>query len=137
MAQISFDELLAKREQREKDRLKVGNIPVPGTDKYLIVKMPSDSKMLDLFGKFVISYRDSDMGNLLRMSDEAIYTCCEQLQDKNLREALGISDPLDVIPALFTVPERNEMNTSILKFLGLLKDNEDDSGDAAENPAKN
>ena len=32
MAQISFDELLAKREQREKDRLKVGNIPVPGTD---------------------------------------------------------------------------------------------------------
>lgn len=137
MAQVSFDELLAKREQREKDRLKVGNIPVPGTDKYLIVKMPTDSKMLDLFGKFVISYRDSDMGNLLRMSDEAIYACCEQLQDKKLRESLGVSDPLDVVPALFTVPERNEMSESILQFLGLLKTDEDDSGDTIDNPAKN
>lgn len=137
MAQISFDELLAKREQREKDRLKVGNIPVPGTDAYLIAKMPTDSKMLDLFGKFVISYRDSDMGNLLRMSDEAIYACCEQLQDKKLRESLGVSDPLDVVPALFTVPERNEMSESILQFLGLLKTDEDDSGDTIDNPAKN
>ena len=93
--------------------------------------------MLDLFGKFVISYRDSDMGNLLRMSDEAIYACCEQLQDKKLRESLGVSDPLDVVPALFTVPERNEMSESILQFLGLLKTDEDDSGDTIDNPAKN
>lgn len=137
MAQISFDELLAKREQREKDRLKVGNIPVPGTDAYLIAKMPTDSKMLDLFGKFVKSYNDQEMGDLLRMSDEAIYACCEQLQDKKLRESLGVSDPLDVVPALFTVPERNEMSESILQFLGLLKTDEDDSGDTIDNPAKN
>lgn len=137
MAQISFDELLAKREQREKDRLKVGNIPVPGTDAYLIAKMPTDSKMLDLFGKFVKSYNDQEMGDLLRMSDEAIYACCEQLQDKKLRESLGVSDPLDVVPALFTVPERNEMSESILQFLGLLKTDEDDSVDTIDNPAKN
>lgn len=137
MPQISFDELIAKREQREKDRLKVCNIPIPGTDKYLIAKMPTDSKMLDLFGKFATSYGDRDMVDLLRMSDEAIYVCCEQLQANKLRESLGVSDPLDVVPALFTVPERNEMSTPILKFLGLLKDDDEDDNDVIENPAKN
>ena len=137
MELISFDELIAKREQREKDRLKVGKIPIPETDRYLIAKMPTDSKMLDLFGKFAESYNDREMGNLLRMSDEAIYACCEQLQDKKLRESLGVSDPLDVVPALFTVPERNEMSTSILQFLGLLNADDNEEDDAFENPAKN
>lgn len=133
MPQISFDELIAKREQREKDRLKVCNIPIPETDKYLIAKMPTEDKMLDLYGRFAKWCGNDEMDDLLRMSDEAIYACCEQLQSKKLHEALGVSDPLDVVPALFTVPERNDMGPVILRFLGFLKSHDD----VIENPAKN
>ena len=37
---IAFEELLARREQREADKLKVGMLTIPGTDTGLEARMP-------------------------------------------------------------------------------------------------
>ena len=50
---FSFDELLAKREQREADRLKIGMLAVPGSEYGLEARMPSQKAVLDLYGELV------------------------------------------------------------------------------------
>ena len=148
MAQISFDALVAKRAQREADRLKVGKIPVLGTDDYLLCRKPTESKMMGLYGRFQAAR--SGTGDILRVVDDGLYHCCEQLQDPKLREAIGIKDPLDTVPALFDIPTRDTMGADLFRFLGFIpssesaegdagEDAKDDSGEdvAPENPAKN
>ena len=147
MAQISFDALVAKRAQREADRRKVGKIPVPGTDDYLLCRKPTEGKMMDLYARFQ-SARSTD--EILVVVDEALYHCCEMLQDPKLREAIGVKDPLDTVPALFDIPTRDTMGGDLFRFLGFIpssesaeggagEDAKDDSGEdaAPENPAKN
>lgn len=129
MPNFSFDELLAKREQRKADKLVVGTLHVPGSDKTLIVKKPTESQLVHCYGQ--ISAADGDYELMLAATDEMLYHCCDQLQDPKLREALGVSDPLDVVPALFTVPERNVMGPELMEFLGIFSS--EDEG----NPVKN
>ena len=39
---ITFEALIAKREQREADKLKVGMLDIPGSDMALEARMPSE-----------------------------------------------------------------------------------------------
>lgn len=133
MANFTFDELLAKREQRETDKLVVTNLTVPNSDKTLLVKKPSESKLLRLYGQ--VADANGAFEKLLEATDEIIYHCCDQLQDPKLREALGVADPLDVVHVLFTVQERNVMGRQMLDFLGVY--NTEDEEAPAENPVKN
>ena len=50
---FTFDELLAKRERREADRLKIGMLTVPGSEYGLEARMPSQKTVLDLYGELV------------------------------------------------------------------------------------
>ena len=65
------------------------------------------------------------------------------LQDPKLREAIGVKDPLDTVPALFDIPTRDTMGGDLFRFLGFIPSTdgaaESDEGDgtAPENPAKN
>lgn len=141
MAQISFDTLVAKRAQREADRLKVGKIPVPGTEDYLLCRKPSESKMMDLYARFQAARGGT--GDILDIVDDGLYHCCDQLQDPKLHEAIGVKDPMDTIPALFDIPTRDTMGGDLFRFLGFIPDQSDDlesdEGDnvGPENPAKN
>lgn len=138
MAQISFDALVARQEQREADRLTVCQIKIPGTDDHLLCRKPTEDKMLDFYGKFQAA---QDAQDVILIVDEALYHCCEQLQDGKLREAIGVKDPLDVVPALFSIAERDVMGGDLLRFLGLLPPkagtDEADEPSTPENPAKN
>lgn len=125
MAEINFDELLAKRAQREQDKTKVCQIPVPNTDDYLVAVMPSDAKIMKWLGQV----RNGDTESLFEAIDDAIYTCCSALQDQKLREQIGAQLPTDIVPLLFSVAERNQMGYDVLKFVGIFKDNEDDEND--------
>lgn len=133
MANFSFDELLAKREQRKADKLTVTQLHVPDSDKTLTVKKLTDSKLLDLLGR--IADAQGDLTQILQATDEALYHACDQLQDPKLREALELSDPLDVVPALFDVAERNALGHELAVFLGIWNDDQKD-GDT-ESPVKN
>lgn len=140
MAKISFDALVAKHAQREADCLKIGKIPVPGTEDYLLCRKPSEGKMMDLYARFQAA---RSTGDILSVVDDGLYHCCEQLQNPKLREAIGVKDPLDTVPALFDIPTRDTMGADLFRFLGFIPSPDDtaeldeDDDTAPENPAKN
>ena len=106
---FTFDELLAKRERREADRLKIGMLTVPGNEYGLEARMPSQKTVLDLYGELVEA---SDAKESLLCGNHAVYACCPQLWDKKLQEALGCQDdPRRVLDLL---------GGQALRFLGLI-----------------
>lgn len=127
MEPISFDELVARREQRRADKLAVTELRIPGTDKTLLARKPSEDVLLDLYGRLSEAQTAAEC---ITVADEGLYHCCEALQDGALREAIGVSDPLDVVPALFDLPTRNQMGGQLFRFLGL-------TGTEEEDPVKN
>lgn len=131
LEQKVFDMLVARRAQREAAQLKVGEIHIPESEDVLQVRMPSAAKMLDFFGRFALT---RDPVEMLNFCAEALYHCCGALQDKALHEAIGVKDPLDVVPALFGPGELNLMGQELLQFLGLVSADDDEADD---NPAKN
>lgn len=135
MAHFTFDELLAKREQRKADKLAVTELNVPNSDMTLLVKKPTDAKLMRLYGQ--IAEANGGFEQMLAATDELLYHCCDQLQDEKLHEALGVADPLEIVPALFTVPERNLMGQQMMEFLGVFNGKEDVEEASAETPVKN
>ena len=47
---ILFEELVARREQREADKLKIGELRIPDSDRTLEAKMPPKKAVLELYG---------------------------------------------------------------------------------------
>ena len=83
---FSFDELLAKREQREAARLKVGILEIPGTGKGLEARMPKDKTVLDLYGELTAA---ADAKEALLCGNHAVYACCPQLQRSSSTRSWG------------------------------------------------
>lgn len=118
MKRISFDELLAKKEQREADKLRIGEIPIPGSDTALAAKMPEQKTVLDLFGEFLTA---SNPAEVLACGKHALYSCCPQLQDRELQAELGVSDdPMQIVDTLFTIPEQDALGGAAFRFIGLV-----------------
>lgn len=118
MKKISFDELLAKREQREADRFRIGVISVPGTGDALEARMPPRKAVLELYAELAAA---NDASDALVCGNHALYACCPQLQDRKLQEELGVAeDPMGVVDALFTVREQDVMGGKALQFIGVL-----------------
>lgn len=115
---ITFDQLIARREQREADKLKVGMLTIPGTEEGLEARMPSEAALLEIYGEGAAA---SGAGELLRCGNHALYACCPQLQDRELQKQLGVDeDPMGIIDALFSLPEQDQLGGQALRFLGLL-----------------
>ena len=137
---ILFDELVARREQREADKLKIGELRIPGTDQTLEAKMPSKKVVLELYGELSSI---SDPTSALKCSDHAIYAVCPQLQDRKLQQEIGTSDdPMSTIDALFTIVERDKLGEQAFQFVGLLPstpaaEDDEQQGDTALETVKN
>lgn len=115
---FTFDALLAKREQREADRLKIGMLAVPGSEYGLEARMPKDKVLLELFGELAAANEGTEA---LLCGNHAVYACCPQLWDKKLQEELGVQDdPMRILDVLFTVSEQNQLGGQALTFLGLI-----------------
>lgn len=132
MAEMNFDELLAKRAQREQDKTKTCKIPVPNTDDYLVAVMPSDYKIMKWLGMMSTSNYEDKFEAL----NDALYTCCPALQDQKLREQIGAQVPTDVVPMLFSVGERNAMGDPLFTFVGVFKKTDEDNKES-EDTVKN
>ena len=115
---ISFEELIAKREQRAADRLKIGVLEIPGTDWSLEARMPPKKVVLELYGELAAA--DTAL-ECLTCGNHALYAVCPQLQARRLQEELGVSDdPMGIIDVLFTEREQDILGGDALRFLGLL-----------------
>lgn len=115
---ISFDELLAKREQREADKLKIGMLTLPNSDRGLEARMPPKAVVMELYGEMASA---ENAEAILACGNHALYACCPQLQDPVLHERLGVdADPIMAVDVLFSVTEQDSLGGQALKFLGLL-----------------
>ena len=115
---ILFDELVARREQREADKLKIGVLRIPGTDRTLEARMPSKKAVLELYGELAAA---ADAAGALRCGNHALYAVCPQLQDRDLQQEIGTAeDPMSTIDALFSLMEQDKLGEQALQFVGLL-----------------
>ena len=138
---ILFDELVARREQREADKLKVGVLRLPGTDQILEARMPSKKVVLELYGELASA---ADAAGALRCGNHALYAVCPQLQDRKLQQEIGTAeDPMSTIDALFSLMEQDKLGEQALQFVGLLPsvpvdaEDDDQQGDTALDTVKN
>ena len=137
---ILFDELVARREQREADKLKIGSLRIPGTDRTLEARMPSKKAVLELYGELAVA---TDAAGALRCGNHALYAVCPQLQDRELQKEIGTAeDPMSTIDALFSLMEQDKLGEQALQFVGLLpsasaETEEGDQADAALDTVKN
>ena len=138
---ILFDELVARREQREADKLKIGELRIPGTDQTLEARMPSKKVVLELYGELAAA---ADAAGALRCGNHALYAVCPQLQDRALQQEIGTADdPMSTIDALFSLMEQDKLGEQALQFVGLLPsvpvdaEDDDQQGDTALDTVKN
>ena len=116
---IAFEELLARREQREADKLKVGMLTIPGTDTGLEARMPGQKAVLELYGELAAV---ENAQGALEVSRHALYACCPQLQSSKLHEALDCREnPMAVVDALFSPAELDRLGGQAMRFLGLVQ----------------
>ena len=133
---ISFAELLAKREQREADKLRIGMLPIPGGDSGLEARMPPKGAVLELYGELAAADTAQE---ILTCGNHALYACCPQLQDRELQTQLGVQDdPMSIIDALFSLGEQDALGGLALKFLGFIPEKKQDDqqkqpGDTVKN----
>ena len=138
---ILFDELVARREQREADKLKIGELRIPGTDQTLEARMPSKKVVLELYGELASA---ADAAGALRCGNHALYAVCPQLQDRKLQQEIGTAeDPMSTIDALFSLMEQDKLGEQALQFVGLLPsvpvdaEDDDQQGNTALDTVKN
>lgn len=132
---ITFEQLIAKREQREADKLKVGMLEIPGSDMALEARMPPQKAVLEIYGE--LSSANGAM-EALECGKHALYTVCPQLQDRNLQAELGVAeDPMSIIDALFSLPEQDALGGKALQFMGLMPERPQapQTEEQAEDPA--
>lgn len=90
LKRLTLDQILAAKEQKEKDRLQVKEIEIPSMGGTLLFKRPSDEVIFE----FVDAIKDDDsMANTCAQYGHVIYVCCDELKDPKLHDAVGISDP--------------------------------------------
>ena len=129
---ITFEALIAKREQREADKLKVGMLDIPGSDMALEARMPSQKVVLEIYGELSAA---ADAMDALECGKHALYTVCPQLQDRKLQEELGVAeDPMSIIEALFSLTEQDILGGKALRFMGLLPDTKPDGAEKSGDP---
>ena len=127
---INFDELVARREQREADKMKVGVLRIPGTNQTLEARMPSKKAVLELYGELASA---ADAAGALRCGNHALYAVCPQLQDRKLQQEIGTAeDPMSTIDALFSLMEQDKLGEQALQFVGLLPSAPVDAEDAEQ-----
>lgn len=132
---ILFDELVARREQRESDKLKIGELRIPGTDRTLEARMPPKKAVLELYGELAAA---SDAVAALQCGNHALYAVCPQLQDRELQREIGTAeDPMRTVETIFTLTEQDQLGAMALQFLGLLPGDSQESENSAAETVKN
>ena len=124
---ITFEELIAKREQREADKLKVGMLDIPGSETGLDARMPHQQAVLEIYGE--LSAANGAL-EALECGKHALYAVCPQLQDRKLQAELGVAeDPMRIIDTLFSLAEQDALGGQALRFMGLLPEEKQPAGE--------
>lgn len=94
LQRLTLEQLIAAKDRREKDMLRVEEIEIPSLGGTLLFKRPSDDIIFDMINALK---DDEDTKTIVDEMAKVIYTCCEQLHDKTLYEEFDVADPVDVV----------------------------------------
>ncbi len=129
-----LEQLAARAEQKEKDRLEVKTFSVGGVD--MLFHKPAQADQLD----YVEAINEaSGARDSVAVSVSLIYDCCRDLQDPALHEALGVTDPYDTVRRLMDIREIDKLGAALARWIGLLPDSgeEQSRAEQLEAAAKN
>nr|DAD95073.1 MAG TPA: YqbN [Siphoviridae sp. ctVqj4] len=111
---ITFSQLVARKLQRDQDKMKVKEIYIPSMEGTMLFKKVPEDDLLELFNG-----RVEDIRELIEAERQLIYKSCPDLQNTELHKKMGIEDPFDVVKAIFEIQETNEIAEELAKFNGL------------------
>lgn len=126
---LTLEALIAKKEQREKEKFEVHKVEMPSLDGYLqLEKIP-----LTRVASLMDGAGGESMADNLAFDIDLIYACCPLMRNKELHAAYGVKEPTDIVCALLddNMGDINRIVTAILGMYGL-----DDTGslkDAVKN----
>lgn len=100
LQRLTLEQLLAASEKREMALNKTEEIEIPQLGGTLLFKRPTDEMMLAFVNRVNNADNDETMEITVDEMAKIIYTCCEQLHDKELYEQLDVGDPVDVVHKL-------------------------------------
>jgi hypothetical protein len=109
----TFDDLIARKIQKEKDQLRTKEIYVTSMGASLIFKNPSDNDLLDMLDEI----GSGDTSRVIAAYKKLIYLCCPQLQDTKLHEELEVVDPFDTVDKLFDLVEVMSIGEELSDFI--------------------
>ena len=95
VGRLTLDQLIAARDQKERDKLRVEEIEIPSIGGTLLFKRPSDELILEMVNRLKDSGEDTK-----RYYDELaniIYECCDDLKSQELYDRLEVGNPIDVV----------------------------------------
>lgn len=109
---LTLEELVAKKMQRDKDKLAVKAIYIESLGGELIFKKIKDTELLELAGRI----EDYKVSELYPVFTEMIYESCDMLQSEELHKKCDVIDPYDIVPALLPINDVIEVGTKLLEF---------------------
>jgi uncharacterized membrane-anchored protein YjiN (DUF445 family) len=110
----TFEDLLKKKIQREKDRYKTIDIYVVSMDAIMTFKKPKDQFIFNVVDDIQNS---EDTEKMVEAFKKLIYQCCEMLQNPELQNKLGVVDPFDTVDALFDLGEIMSIGEQLADFI--------------------
>lgn len=94
LQRLTLEQLIAAKERKDRELLKTEEIEIPSLGGTLLFKRPSDDIVFDMIN---IIKNDQDTKTIVDEMAKIIYSCCDQLHDKELYEQLDVGDPVDVV----------------------------------------
>lgn len=116
MEKATFQDLIAKKLQRENDKLKIKEVTVPSMGKALLFKKPSDDVLLNAIDDIGDG---KDTRKIVEAYKKLIYLTCDALQNPELHKELEVVDPLDTVSALFDIGDIMQIGSSLAGFFGI------------------
>lgn len=120
---LDLNALIAKKAQKEADRVQFRNIFVKSLDGEITAKKPDKSLLLETMD----AINDNiNMTELYDVNKHLIYSCVKVLRDKTLQEEYDCKQPDDIVDKLFETEEVLEIGSMLLDWNGKFKEMKSD-----------
>lgn len=118
----------ARAEQKQKSRAEAKTFALGGVETEFV--KPKQSDQLAYYEALSESAGAAD---LLDTCVQLIYDCCPALQDAELQQTLGVTDPYDTVRRLLDLREIDQLGGALMTWLGLIGSETRSAEDTAKN----
>jgi hypothetical protein len=116
LKKLTFDDIIAKKLQREQDKFIKKEIEIPSMGGTLLFEKPQEEDVLnaiDMIGD------GNDINVMVKAYDQLIYNCCPTLKDPKLHEQLDITVPTDIVKAVMELSDRMLVGNELVALSGI------------------